>query len=954
MLFIIIEFRSSNSDRRKTYGIKVGHLPPTISYKQIREHFHEFGGIADIFVKRGTGGCYAFVNFYSNFCAQKAANAMDGTIFEGRTIACKVQIEPRITHVQKSNSVATEMYTVKVTHLAKSTSEYSLLNEFRLKTEENDIHNVRIIQCSKVNHAYVNYLSLRDAQNAVTIFDQRYFDGSKIRVKLQIGQVSQPSLKVPGEPMYTIPQTTTTLSQLSSPQPSCHSLNKRRSPSHPKSASIPGPKKQNMLARPKSSIATPVPMAHSQSCTVKVSMYSKLKPEDIKTAFGQFGPIQNRVYIRGRDPSYTFVTFSSPEVAANACKLHNTTVKHVKVCVKVHIPDKQASPNLYSKEIQYSPLTASILKTKHKAELERLEKEHQVKIVMKPTSSCIKISGEEEQVIQMELCLQLLEGSINSRISTKDCELPCHSAPLFEQDSTIKKIASNHGVQFCVSRNSTFVEVTLFCKEVKQCFSPTPGEGLLPTCSALASYLKEKTEFTWLWEDDYGGYTPYSSKVSFQLSRGFYLSPSGKFAMTRGSVKYLINFSEMTQTNITTRHSRSIKKMVGMIQWLWHDGMTFVPYTQTESVQIEQMFHSKICQQLLSIEGNMYTFDFTTMTQCNLHSNYKRKIERRVEDAIPKTEHVLTLKVSGLPESLEPAMKELKETVEKATVEKECLLNMESSNGFKARLVKNMNKYFVTADLVDDCLKLKGMPRYVERVHLLAEQEKISDREQQIRDSMGGVELKLPSHWKPQSQDVYLDRVRHDSNEWKEEVKRIRNTLGGVSIVKLERIQNKWLWERYSFAKKQMSKKNKGQVNEIHLFHGTRKTSPEKVFRSEKGVDFRYSKEGLWGTGSYFAVNASYSNNYAYTIEDGSTEKQMFICKVLTGDHYNAESKTDQTLRQPPPKPIQTHGSFEEERYDSVKGYTNGSCVYVVYDHEKMYPAYLVTYKQVEHVLDSL
>ena len=134
---------------------------------------------------------------------------------------------------------------------------------------------------------------------------------------------------------------------------------------------------------------------------------------------------------------------------------------------------------------------------------------------------------------------------------------------------------------------------------------------------------------------------------------------------------------------------------------------------------------------------------------------------------------------------------------------------------------------------------------------------------------------------------------------------------------------------------------NRGHVNEKHLFHGTRKTEPEKVFRSEKGVDFRFSREGLWGTGSYFAANASYSDAYAYSTPGGINEKQMFICQVLTGDCYDAGTRNDQSLRQPPLKSTQGH---EEKRYDSVKGFTNGSYVYVVYDHEKVYPAYLVTY----------
>jgi hypothetical protein len=37
---------------------------------------------------------------------------------------------------------------------------------------------------------------------------------------------------------------------------------------------------------------------------------------------------------------------------------------------------------------------------------------------------------------------------------------------------------------------------------------------------------------------------------------------------------------------------------------------------------------------------------------------------------------------------------------------------------------------------------------------------------------------------------------------------------------------------------------------------------------------------------------------------------------------------------------------FEDERYDSVSGDTNGSEVFVIYEQGKTYPAYLITYSK--------
>ncbi|KAL5477879.1 hypothetical protein EMCRGX_G024733 [Ephydatia muelleri] len=138
-----------------------------------------------------------------------------------------------------------------------------------------------------------------------------------------------------------------------------------------------------------------------------------------------------------------------------------------------------------------------------------------------------------------------------------------------------------------------------------------------------------------------------------------------------------------------------------------------------------------------------------------------------------------------------------------------------------------------------------------------------------------------------------------------------------------------------------MAEKNSGEVNEKQLFHGTSNTPPEKVYCSEQGFDFRFAATGMWGTGAYFAVNASYSDSYAYSVT--SAQKQMLLAVVLTGDAI--ESQPDKKLTKPPLKKAVMGSTFKDERYDSVTGTTKGSKIYVVYDHDKAYPCYLITYK---------
>ena len=160
-----------------------------------------------------------------------------------------------------------------------------------------------------------------------------------------------------------------------------------------------------------------------------------------------------------------------------------------------------------------------------------------------------------------------------------------------------------------------------------------------------------------------------------------------------------------------------------------------------------------------------------------------------------------------------------------------------------------------------------------------------------------------------------------------------------VFLIKVERIQNKRLWEKYDFYKKIQLIKNDGIMNEMRLFHGTTTNPPEKIYCSEHGFDFRFGSSGMWGKGAYFAVDAIYSTHYAYKSVLG---RQILMAYVLTG--HSKKMHPDSTMVAPPIK----EGYIDEQRYDSV----NGDAVtkhgtfheYVVYDHEKSYPAYLITF----------
>ena len=59
---------------------------------------------------------------------------------------------------------------------------------------------------------------------------------------------------------------------------------------------------------------------------------------------------------------------------------------------------------------------------------------------------------------------------------------------------------------------------------------------------------------------------------------------------------------------------------------------------------------------------------------------------------------------------------------------------------------------------------------------------------------------------------------------------------------------------------------NKRPVKTMRLFHGTRKTNPEEIYRDkEESFNINYSSDNnLLGKGIYFAEKSEYSNDYRY------------------------------------------------------------------------------------------
>uniref|UniRef100_A0A8D2IPD0 Poly [ADP-ribose] polymerase n=1 Tax=Varanus komodoensis TaxID=61221 RepID=A0A8D2IPD0_VARKO len=174
---------------------------------------------------------------------------------------------------------------------------------------------------------------------------------------------------------------------------------------------------------------------------------------------------------------------------------------------------------------------------------------------------------------------------------------------------------------------------------------------------------------------------------------------------------------------------------------------------------------------------------------------------------------------------------------------------------------------------------------------------------------------------------------------------------GGVfnryNILKIQKVCNKKLWEKYTHRRKEVSEENHHHANERMLFHG----SPFVNAIIHKGFDERHAYiGGMFGAGIYFAENSSKSNQYVYGIGGGTgcpihkdrscyvCHRQLLFCRVTLGKSF-LQFSAMKMAHSPP-------GHHSVTGRPSVNGLALAE--YVIYRGEQAYPEYLITYQIVK------
>jgi hypothetical protein len=258
-----------------------------------------------------------------------------------------------------------------------------------------------------------------------------------------------------------------------------------------------------------------------------------------------------------------------------------------------------------------------------------------------------------------------------------------------------------------------------------------------------------------------------------------------------------------------------------------------------------------------------------------------------------------------------------------------------------------------------------------EETKLVSDRKKIKDRKKELerKEREASKGLKVPPYWKNKTgihfvatnfvRDV-LQKFVVDSSctSWCPATKQTR-------VVSVQRVENESLWQMHQLRRDILKKNCAAQgisslsaatnwqsvipsktemstdINEFYLFHGTDSKSAQII--CEHGFDERVANlKGLYGTGSYFAMNTCKS--YQYSSKDSSTFV-ILVCRVAMGSpYYTSTSHNNQ--RRPP-----DNADTPDRPFDSIfaqhgigKGGQQHHNEYVVFDRNQVYPEYIVRY----------
>ncbi|XP_039679072.1 protein mono-ADP-ribosyltransferase PARP14-like isoform X1 [Perca fluviatilis] len=204
-----------------------------------------------------------------------------------------------------------------------------------------------------------------------------------------------------------------------------------------------------------------------------------------------------------------------------------------------------------------------------------------------------------------------------------------------------------------------------------------------------------------------------------------------------------------------------------------------------------------------------------------------------------------------------------------------------------------------------------------------------------VKRSESDTTLELPTQWEPMNgEDFKKVELHPNSTEYQDVAKGFLKTAK-YNILKIERVQNFYLWHAYSVCSQRIFAKNgPADLGEKSLYHGTSAESCSCIERDRFDRGYAGAHAAAYGKGVYFAVNADYSAR-RFSPADTSGLKRLYVARVLTG-RYTVGSPS---MKAPPPR-----GSDPTDRFDSLVDNQQQPNMFVIFHDDQAYPEYLITF----------
>ncbi|KAM4627343.1 protein mono-ADP-ribosyltransferase TIPARP isoform 1-T2 [Polymixia lowei] len=203
----------------------------------------------------------------------------------------------------------------------------------------------------------------------------------------------------------------------------------------------------------------------------------------------------------------------------------------------------------------------------------------------------------------------------------------------------------------------------------------------------------------------------------------------------------------------------------------------------------------------------------------------------------------------------------------------------------------------------------------------------------------------FPETWLPMttSQDFLQVPVSRDDRSYRTVYSLFHKTVSETKfrILKILRVQNPFLWEKYKRKKEYMSRRLSEMdrlLSERHLFHGTSADVVEGICKHNFDPRVCGKHATMFGQGSYFARKAVYSHNFSKRSPKGV--HCMFLAKVLTGRF----TVGNPSMRRPPPISPRDPSS---DLYDSCVDNWVDPQIYVIFNDDQSYPYFIIQYEEV-------